>query len=66
MKKKYTMDEFEKIYDEAMFKTIEELSKDLVEHAGEKINGMQQLTFTMQNTMAMAELKKQIFKKGDN
>lgn len=65
MKKKYTMEQFEEMFDDAMIKAIEQLSKELTEHVGKEIDGMKQFAFTMQNTMAMAELKKILFKEGE-
>lgn len=63
MKKKYTMEEFEKIYSEAVVKATESLLKEFKEASmGDELNPMAEFAFSMQNTLAFAELHKILFK----
>jgi len=65
MKKKYTMEEFEKMFDDAEIKALEKLDKQLEDVAKNELDGMKKFGFTMQNMMAILELKKQLFKEGE-
>ena len=62
--KKYTLKEFEERYDKAVIRTLDELEKEF-EKADEKkeLNALQKLAFTMQNTLAIAKLKVELFQK---
>ena len=57
--KKYTMEEFKEMYEEAVVKTIEELDKDFKEASNG--DSMQMVAFSLQNLMVIATLKKNIF-----
>lgn len=61
MKKKYTMEDFFEIFQEAEVKTLEKIAKDFKE-AGKDENPMTSMLFNLQNVMVMTELKKEIFK----
>ena len=63
MKKKYTMEQFEEMYDNAVMKTMEKLDKDFQEES--KIDGIGMVAFSLQNMLAMIELKKELFEKGE-
>ena len=63
LNKKYTMEQFEEMFDEAVVKTIDKLIKEFKENSKEEMrNPMLEFAFSMQNTMAMCELKKMLFK----
>ena len=63
MEKKYTMEEFEELYDNAIIKAIEKLDKEFQEKSN--ADGIGMFVFSFQNMLAMTELKKILFKKGD-
>ena len=66
MKKKYTMEQFEEMFEEAVVRTIDKLLKEFKENAKEEIkNPMMELAFSMQNTMVLAELHKELFKESE-
>ena len=66
MKKKYTMEQFEEMFEEAVVRTIDKLLKEFKENAKEEIkNPMMEFAFSMQNTMVLAELHKELFKDGE-
>lgn len=63
MKKKYTMEEFKEMFNEAMIKAIENLDKKMKEAQKEtgRESGMMDFMFSMQNMIAMTKLKKFLF-----
>lgn len=65
MKKKYTMEQFEEMYDKAVIITLEKLLKEFEDASGEDVSPMGKFAFSMQNTMTICELKKILFEKGD-
>lgn len=66
MKKKYTMEQFEEMFEEAVVRTIDKLLKEFKENAKEEMkNPMMEFAFSMQNTMVLAELHKELFKDGE-
>ena len=65
MKKKYTMEEFEKMFDDAEAAALNKMDKDFenaIKGSEKEFDSMNKFTFTMQNVMAIVELKKQLFK----
>lgn len=60
MKKKYTMEEIKKMFDEAQVKTIEELNKDF-EDSDSKSKEGQDLYFMLHNIMVTSLLRKNLF-----
>lgn len=62
MKKKYTMEQFKEMFDEAQEKTIEELRKDFEESDAKKDNG-KDILFMLHNIMVTATLRKYLFNK---
>lgn len=64
MKKKYTIEEFEKMFDNAVTKAIEELDNKMLEQRKKKNteNNMGMVMFSLQNVLAYATLKNVLFK----
>lgn len=66
MKKKYTMEEFENMFTDAMATAMAKLERDMdraeKEH-GKPKNSMMRMIFFMQNMTAMAALQSELFKK---
>lgn len=62
MKKKYTMEEFKEMYKLAERATLEKLKNDFNKASGGELDQMQELGFTMQNMIVVAELKNELFK----
>ena len=66
MKKKYTMEEFEEMFEKATIDTIDKLLKDFKEaDKEEKINPLAEFAFNMQNAMVISELHKELFKESE-
>ena len=63
--KKYTMEEFKKLYDHAVVETLEKVESDFIKAQGEvkTDNPMERIAFTMQNVLVMATLKHYLFEK---
>jgi hypothetical protein len=64
MRKKYTMEEFRTIVDNAQVLALKKLSDDFRKAMGEhenKVDPLSELAFSMQNVLAMTELKRCIF-----
>lgn len=64
MKKKYTIEEFKEMFDNAMKLSLEETKKDFKDAAndcGHPVDALEEMAFTMQNAMAYASLRKQLF-----
>lgn len=64
----YNYEEIKEIIDKAEMKVIAELESDLRKQAKQagKEDEFQILMFTMQNMLATASLKREIFRKGEN
>lgn len=64
MKQKYTIEEFKEMYDKAMKKALDKMDKEMKEtqEKNGKEDGMASALFSMQNMMAMIELKQCLFK----
>ena len=64
----YNYEEIKEIIDKAEIKVITELESDLRKQAKQagKEDEFQILMFTMQNMLATASLKREIFRKGEN
>lgn len=66
---KYTMKEFEEMFNNAEIKALESL-KNAAKESGERQEGkdtsMAQMLFNMQNMLAYSELYKQLFKGEEN
>ena len=66
LNKKYTMEEFEEMFAEATAKTIEKLLNEFKKQTKEEeLNPMAEFAFSMQNTMVLAELHKELFKESE-
>lgn len=66
--KKYTMKEFEEMYDKAVIKTEEKMTKDFkntVDKTDKDIPPLAEFGFTLQNMLAMQKLKIELFRKGE-
>ena len=64
MKKKYTIEEFKKMFDKAVGLALKETTKDFkeaVEKNNETVKPLEELAFTMQNGLAYAALRIQLF-----
>lgn len=64
MKKKYSIEEFKEMFDKAMKLALEETKKDFKEasnNCGHPVDALQEMAFTMQNAMAYAALRKNLF-----
>lgn len=63
MNKKYTKKEFEEMFEEAVIKATESLLNEYKNASKDEVkNPMMGFAFTMQNTLAYAELHKILFK----
>lgn len=61
---KYTLEEFEKMFDEAQIQAIEEMINDIKKaDKNKKMDDMHLFTFSMQNIMFSTKLKKILFRK---
>lgn len=66
MAKKYTMDEFEKMYLEAQKVVMEKLNQDLENADKEnKMDAIGSMMYNLHNMMVMAEMHGELFKKED-
>lgn len=65
MKKKYTMEEFEVIFNNAKIHALKKLDEDFEQATKDEkgIDNLSKFAFSMQNMMAMIELQKEIFGK---
>ena len=63
MKKKYTMEEFKEMFDDAVKQSLEKLDADFEKSSKEKgkDNQLGSFFFTLQNTMAYGELRHKLF-----
>lgn len=64
MKKKYTIEEFKEMFDDAVKLSLKEICKDFkkaIEEKKESLDGSEELLFAMQNGFAYAALRKNLF-----
>lgn len=68
MENKYTIEEFKKMFTKAQIKTLKDLEEERIEtqkKMGNEDDVLIQIIFTMQNSMVMAMLYRNLFEEGE-